>query len=267
MTVQSPPRFSSAHESPDRREHRRKAAGRRDDDGQLEASAAKHWLASHSARVPLRANLGRPPTLPHSRIRAVPGTAIATLETYFRTRTLRERSSRTADRHVVRACGRRHERAKSEGRTSPDAWFLGKQERRARASSRPSRVTCQRVLPRASERPDSALLEFDQGVGEYARGSTRSCIRRRPAALLSARTTCLVGVLGSLVPLRKRGLRADGPGLASSSARCGLCQAVLVGVADGLGAVAGAGLVEDSVDVGLDGCVAEDERVCDLVVR
>ena len=31
--------------------------------------------------------------------------------------------------------GRRHERAKSEGRTSPDdAWFLGKQERRARPS-------------------------------------------------------------------------------------------------------------------------------------
>ena len=46
-----------------------------------------------------------------------------------------------------------------------------------------------------------------------------------------------------------------------------LRQAVLVGVADGLGAVAGAGLVEDPVDVGLDGCVAEDELVCDLVVR
>jgi hypothetical protein len=33
-----------------------------------------------------------------------------------------------------------------------------------------------------------------------------------------------------------------------------------------LGAVAGAGLVEDPVDVGLDGCVAEDELVCDLVL-
>ena len=48
--------------------------------------------------------------------------------------------------------GRRHERAKTEGRTSPDAWFLGKQERRARPSSRPSRVTRQRVLPRVSKR-------------------------------------------------------------------------------------------------------------------
>ena len=46
-----------------------------------------------------------------------------------------------------------------------------------------------------------------------------------------------------------------------------LCQAVLVGVADGSGAVAGAGFVEDPVDVGLDGCVAEDQLVCDLLVR
>ena len=45
-----------------------------------------------------------------------------------------------------------------------------------------------------------------------------------------------------------------------------LCEVVLVGVADGLGAVAGAGFVEDPVDVGLDGGVAEDELVCDLVV-
>jgi hypothetical protein len=41
---------------------------------------------------------------------------------------------------------------------------------------------------------------------------------------------------------------------------------VLVCVADGLGAVAGAGLVVDPVDVGLDGHVAEDELVCDLAV-
>jgi len=61
--------------------------------------------------------------------------------------------------------GRRHERANSEGRTSPDAWFLGEQERRARRSSRPSRVTRQRVLPRdcasqpsASRSPTDALL-------------------------------------------------------------------------------------------------------------
>jgi hypothetical protein len=54
--------------------------------------------------------------------------------------------------------GRRHERAKSEGRTSPDAWFLAKQERRARPSSRPSRVTRQRALPRDSERAVLARL-------------------------------------------------------------------------------------------------------------
>ena len=36
------------------------------------------------------------------------------------------------------------------------------------------------------ERAGSALLEFDQGVGAYVQGSTRSCIRRGPAALLSA---------------------------------------------------------------------------------
>jgi hypothetical protein len=46
-----------------------------------------------------------------------------------------------------------------------------------------------------------------------------------------------------------------------------LCQTVLVGVAHSLGAVAGAGLVEDPVDVGLDGGAAEDELVCDLAVR
>ena len=45
-----------------------------------------------------------------------------------------------------------------------------------------------------------------------------------------------------------------------------LGQAVLVGVADGLGAVAGAGLVEDPVDVGLDCRVAEHELVGDLAV-
>src|SRR5437588_2202056 len=45
-----------------------------------------------------------------------------------------------------------------------------------------------------------------------------------------------------------------------------LCQAVLVGVAHGLGAVAGAGLVEDTVDVGLDGRVAEDQLVRALAV-
>ena len=56
------------------------------------------------------------------------------------------------------SCGRRHERAKSEGRADPHAWFLGKQERRARPSSRPSRVTRQRVLPRESDTDLSAAF-------------------------------------------------------------------------------------------------------------
>ena len=45
-----------------------------------------------------------------------------------------------------------------------------------------------------------------------------------------------------------------------------LCQSVSIGVAHGLGAISGAGLVEDPVDVGLDGCVAEDELVGDFAV-
>jgi len=49
--------------------------------------------------------------------------------------------------------GRRHERATREGRTSPDACFLGEQERRARRSSRAPRVSRRRVLPRGSMRP------------------------------------------------------------------------------------------------------------------
>src|SRR5579859_3858793 len=43
-------------------------------------------------------------------------------------------------------------------------------------------------------------------------------------------------------------------------------QAVLVGVPDGLGPVAGAGLGEDPVDVGLDRGVAEVEALADLGV-
>ena len=45
-----------------------------------------------------------------------------------------------------------------------------------------------------------------------------------------------------------------------------LGESVLVGVADGLGAVAGAGLLEDVVDVGLDGGGADDERGGDFGV-
>lgn len=43
-------------------------------------------------------------------------------------------------------------------------------------------------------------------------------------------------------------------------------DAVFVGVADGLGAVSGTGLLEDVVDVSLDGGGADNERSCDLCV-
>src|SRR5580765_5700524 len=48
--------------------------------------------------------------------------------------------------------------------------------------------------------------------------------------------------------------------------RAGSGQSVLVGVVDGLGAVAGAGLCEDVVDVGFDRGVAEDQLAGDLEV-
>jgi hypothetical protein len=63
-----------------------------------------------------------------------------------------DRGSRTLE------IGRRHKRANSEGRTSPDACFLGEQERRARRSSRPPRVRRRRVLPRECERRGRAAL-------------------------------------------------------------------------------------------------------------
>ena len=62
------------------------------------------------------------------------------------------------------------------------------------------------------------------------------------------------------------GARAGRAGTSEEDVGLLLRQVVLVGVADGLGAVAGAGFVEDAVDVGLDGGVAEDQLVCDLVV-
>ena len=70
---------------------------------------------------------------------------------------------------------------------------------------RPGR--CRRSDSRGSERAASALLEFDQGVGAYAQGSTRSCIRRRPAALLSAPSRALLAPAEMLVTKRKRGFR------------------------------------------------------------
>ena len=62
------------------------------------------------------------------------------------------------------AVGRRHERANSEGRTSPDACFLGEQERRARRSSRPPRVSRRRVLPRDSERAVLVALAIAEAM-------------------------------------------------------------------------------------------------------
>ena len=80
---------------------------------------------------------------------------------------LSPKSARPVAALVTIPLGRRHERANSEGRTSPDAWFLGKQERRARRSSRPPRVTRQRVLPR-----DCA----SQGRWPHGSRQARSCL-------------------------------------------------------------------------------------------
>ena len=83
---------------------------------------------------------------------------------------------------------------------------------------------------------------------------------RESAPLLkAARRPIVAGMPGRCRSARRRAARPR-------QEEAVLCQAVLVGVADGLAAVAGAGFVEDSVDVGLDGCVAEDELVCDLAV-
>ena len=69
-------------------------------------------------------------------------------ESYRRRGCFAGNSDHVSGSRGVTALGRRHERAKSEGWTSPDAWFLGKHERRARPSSRPSCVSRRRVLPR-----------------------------------------------------------------------------------------------------------------------
>ena len=67
--------------------------------------------------------------------------------------------------------------------------------------------------------------------------------------------------LGNACAVAEAGVRAE------VLRRWALCQPVFIGVAHGLGAISGAGLVEDPVDVGLDGCVAEDELVGDFAVR
>ena len=67
--------------------------------------------------------------------------------------------------------------------------------------------------------------------------------------------------LGDACAVAEAGVRAD------VSRHSALRQPVLIGVAHGLGAISGAGLVEDPVDVGLDGCTAKDELVGDFAVR
>jgi hypothetical protein len=52
---------------------------------------------------------------------------------------------------------------------------------------------------RGGERAAFPLREFGQGVGAYAQGSTRSCVRRRPAALLSA--PCRIGTRALAMPV------------------------------------------------------------------
>ena len=153
-------------------------------------------------------------------------------------------------------------------------WFAACSNRRgARMPARTSRplggVACCRLPGRlrkgGDQRPSSSDPRARIGVV-------------RPAAL-PAEAAVSTPMAGALLPLLKPARWAIVAGMAG---RCGsaqggagrparrtavLCQAVLVGVAHGLGAVAGAGFVEDPVDVGLDGCVAEYELVGDLAVR
>lgn len=92
--------------------------------------------------------------------------------------------------------------------------------------------------------------------------------RRHRRAGLPRYATCALGVrakresrpcIRDPCALAEAGLRAD-------ALRVVLRQTVLVGIAHGLSAVANTRLVEDPVDVGLDGCAAEDELVGDLAV-
>ena len=98
-------------------------------------------------------------------------------ESYRRRGCFAGNSDHVSGSRGVTALGRRHERAKSEGWTSPDAWFLGEQERRARPSSRPSRVTRQRVLPRESKRRVRAVRMLSSSGDAYAATTLTPAIR------------------------------------------------------------------------------------------
>src|SRR5262249_27274654 len=71
VTVQSPPRASSADESPDPHEHRRNTAGAQESNGQLDASVAPDpefaspRASMRSARDPRLMVLDRSSTVPH----------------------------------------------------------------------------------------------------------------------------------------------------------------------------------------------------------
>jgi hypothetical protein len=66
------------------------------------------------------------------------------------------------------------------------------------------------------------------------------------------------------IPAKARDDRDDGP-QTDDAGRSG--ESVLVGVGDGLGPVANAGLGEEVVDVALDGGFADDQLAGDLGVR
>ena len=97
----------------------------------------------------------------------------------------RARSAASSAVTAALATGRRHQRAKSEGRTRPNACFLGEQERRARLSSRPPRVSRLRVLPRESASEGHARLrtKAQAGRARRARGNHgRAGADRAPAS-------------------------------------------------------------------------------------
>ena len=136
---------------------------------------------------------------------------------------VRGQSARPIGTLVTIAVGRRHKQANSEGRTSPDACFLGEQERRARRSSRPPRVRRRRVLPRDRSRPP----EFVRALAFVARHSSDSGRRARESSRPLGADLVAGGLYTGLSDVRSPGGRSTGIAVVSGD------RAVLTGMAGG----------------------------------
>ena len=106
----------------------------------------------------------------------------------------RHQSSKRADQDCC------HETPAASGQLRSRVWLLLRLYAQPKRQSAPGfsagddaeartcrRGRCWRSDSGGTERAGSALREFDQGVGACAQKTARSCIRRRPAALLSRR--------------------------------------------------------------------------------